>query len=472
MRKLLKICPKIAGFALASPLTLGATFSINTFNTNYNLVANAPAYIVYTVTNTSGGSLKNFSFSPSANMNASFVPSFSSCLANMTGAGPVSAYGATGLSTNGGTCTLYETFTAPGPGTSTLLPVTACASNGSLCNSSPSVSVTSNAHGQAYVTNSAANTVSIIDTYTQTVLTTLSSATLNSCTSPIPAAPSPDGTRMYIGCATSVQIINTSNFSVSSGATALTSSNYGLAVTPDGSRYVVAGDGTGIQVVNSTTNAKTTVTAPGTGNRGVLIPAVAPLFGNYAIIANDTNDAIYEISNLLSGTASIATLQSSIFGAAGVSYMTLTPSQTYYWALFFNSAGATALCFTGLTAASSNPCHVLTNSATMNETSFMALPQPDWNNPYGYVAYANETFITLIDPVSGYRIHDNFGGSNYANITMPGAGQYQMTFTPDGQYLYVANFANGTISIVYTPSNTLATTLTTGTSPYYIAMLP
>jgi YVTN family beta-propeller protein len=90
----------------------------------------------------------------------------------------------------------------------------------------------------AYVANEGGNTVSVIDTATNTVIGTLPAST------PVGVAVSPDGSKAYVGNAqsNSVSVIDTATNTITS--TIPVDSAFGVAVAADGSRIYVTASST------------------------------------------------------------------------------------------------------------------------------------------------------------------------------------------------------------------------------------
>ena len=89
----------------------------------------------------------------------------------------------------------------------------------------------------AYIPNSGSDTVSVIDTLTDTVI----GSPIPVGSVPIGVAVAPDGSKVYVAnsYADTVSVIDTSKKKVT--ATVLVGPNpYGVAVTPDGSKVYVA----------------------------------------------------------------------------------------------------------------------------------------------------------------------------------------------------------------------------------------
>jgi YVTN family beta-propeller protein len=113
----------------------------------------------------------------------------------------------------------------------------------------------------AYVTNSLSNTVSVIDTATNTVLATITKPGPSS-QFPAGVAVTPDGTKAYVTCCGGeLSVIDTANNTVL--ATILLGGlGVGIAVTPDGKHaYVAINSSTTVSVVDTATN-KVVATVP------------------------------------------------------------------------------------------------------------------------------------------------------------------------------------------------------------------
>ncbi len=128
----------------------------------------------------------------------------------------------------------------------------------------------------AYVTNIFANTVSVIDTASNTVVATV--AALGN--GPLAVAITPDGTRAYV-TGGPVSVIDTASNTVV--ATAGDPNAYGVAITPDGTRaYVTDFLSTSVTVIETANNTIIAEVEVGGHNLGV---AITP-DGTHAYVAN------------------------------------------------------------------------------------------------------------------------------------------------------------------------------------------
>src|SRR6266851_1407046 len=122
---------------------------------------------------------------------------------------------------------------------------------------------------RAYVTNATDNTLSVIDTASNTVV-----ATVGVGAGPTAVAITPDGTRVYVTTGDAVSVIDaTSNTVVATVGV----SGLGVAITPDGTRAYVATFGP-VSVIDTATNTVVaTVVTGGACTRGVAItPGIYP----------------------------------------------------------------------------------------------------------------------------------------------------------------------------------------------------
>ncbi len=142
---------------------------------------------------------------------------------------------------------------------------------------------------RAYITNLSANTVSVIDTATNTVAATVPVGNF-----PNGVAVTPDGARVYVAnvFGNTVSVIDTATNTVT--ATVRVGLNpLGVAVTPDGAHVYVVNQGEGnVSVIATASNAVTATVTVGSFPSGV---AVTP-DGAHVYVANEKDGSVAVIA--------------------------------------------------------------------------------------------------------------------------------------------------------------------------------
>src|SRR5215470_13460234 len=101
----------------------------------------------------------------------------------------------------------------------------------------------------AYITNQNSNTVSVIDTATNTV-----SATIPIGPSPLGVAVSPDGSKVYVANGPDISVLDTATNTVSA-TIPIGPSPLGVAVSPDGSKVYTTNElDSTVSVIDTATN--------------------------------------------------------------------------------------------------------------------------------------------------------------------------------------------------------------------------
>ena len=129
----------------------------------------------------------------------------------------------------------------------------------------------------AYVTNYDSGTVSVIDTATNTVATTIRIA------NPIALAASPDGLHVYVSRGSGVSVIDTATNAVTSGIVGGTA----VAVSPDGQRLYTA-ESTVVRAIDTATN-----TSPVTGTNSWQLAGDTRLSNPKSIAVSPTGTRVY-----------------------------------------------------------------------------------------------------------------------------------------------------------------------------------
>jgi YVTN family beta-propeller protein len=282
------------------------------------------------------------------------------------------------------------------------------------CAALPSSAQTETFYGPfAYVTNQSSNTVSVIDTPTNTLVTTVTLPGCDgSCASPAGLAVTPDGSRVYVankGNGT-VSVIATSTNTVSTTITLPTcsevclSSPIGVAITPDGTRAYV--------------------TDPGYGVVDVI----------------DTNPGDVETYNTVTATITATTIVSP-FSIA------ITPDGAYAYATeFLPPCDCTTPTNVNMISTATNA--VVASISVGNDPAGVAV------SPNGVSVYVTNYATNTVSVFAA----DNLSPT-ITTITV-GSGPYSVAFTPNGAFAYVVNQFSNTVSVINTATQTVGAPIT------------
>jgi YVTN family beta-propeller protein len=303
-------------------------------------------------------------------------------------------------------------------------------------------------HGEpfAYVTNSSDATISIIDTATQTVVNTVSTAPH---TSPRGIAVTPDGTQVYVTHFTqnTVSIFDVdgntlvfnSNFSIAPGA-----SPSSIAITPDGTLAYVADVG-GLNVTKI--NLPNTVNTLATSGFGPISVAISP-DGAFAYFANSLN-------NVLTALDTSDDSETSIFlGIPNTSSrgLAVTPDSAFVYVAINNNARVSVI--------------RTSDFSIVTEVTGITSPFGVAITPDGSIVY-----VTSLSGDSVRRIQTSDNTLLPGTISV-GDGPQGIAVTLDGAFVYVVNNISDDVSIIRTSDNMVIATLAVGNSPMNIAMAP
>ena len=285
----------------------------------------------------------------------------------------------------------------------------------------------------AYVVNSGANSVSVINTNTNLVVKTVAVGT-----SPFAVAINAAGTLAYVTNTGSntISVITTSTNTVTA-TIPVSSGPMDIALNPTGSTaYVSCSSANVVAVVN--TGAKKV-----TANIAVQHPAGLAVMGNgtYLYVASSTTGKVLAISTLTNTVAATISVGMTPVGLA------LSPD------------GSTAY----VTNSGSNTVTVIQTSNNVVSNTINVSPGPDRDavSPDGHWLYLSNynggagNILTVIDTST----------QTVAGTIVVGTGPRGLAFGEDGGGGGVANEGSGTVTLFDTASRTVTGTITVGSAP-------
>jgi YVTN family beta-propeller protein len=296
--------------------------------------------------------------------------------------------------------------------------------------SSPAVAAT-----RAYVTNEASDTVSVIDTATNTV-----TATITVGDAPQGVAVSPNGSRAYVtnfGSDT-VSVINTATNTVSATIT-VGNGPVGVAVSPDGSRaYVTNAISNTVSVINTATNTVAATITVGGLPQGV---AVSPA-GTRAYVANggsSTVSVINTATNTVSATIALGVAPRGVAVSPDNStvYVTSPVADTVS---VIDTASNTVIA-----------------TITVGDNPQGVAVSPDGTR--AYVTNFGSDTVSVINTAT-----------NTVAATIAGNDPRGVAVSPDNSTVYVANSGSGKVSVIGTATNTVIATITVGSGPFGVVV--
>jgi YVTN family beta-propeller protein len=281
----------------------------------------------------------------------------------------------------------------------------------------------------AYITNNASNTVSVVDTATNTV-----TANVAVGTGPTGVAVNAAATRVYVTNSTSstVSVINTSTNTVSA-TVAVGIGPVGIAVNRAGTMVYVANRlSNSVSVIDTSTNTVTATVNVGSGPYGIAVNVA----GTRVYVANNTSNTVSVIDT--SSNTVIATVNVG----SGPQGLTLDPADSRVY-VANNLSGTVSV--------------IDTSTNTMLSTVTVgAGPKTVAINPAGTMAYVTNSVpgnVSIIDTSTILVV------GSPVNV---GVGPAGAAVNPLGTMIYVANQTSNTISVIDVATNTVITTISAG----------
>lgn len=314
----------------------------------------------------------------------------------------------------------------------------------------------------AYVTNQFDGTVTVIDTFTNTVVgSPITLCTTTGC-SPQPAglAVTPDGKFVYVANSSNstVSVIDTSSNTVTATITIPSVCDcaaprpVGVAITPDGSRAYVTDTNQGaVHVITISSNTVAQSIRP-VGSSNPTAIAMSP-DGSAAYYTFGTN-SVGRIDTNPSDTGTYNTQTATITVGNNPTGVAVTPNSSLLYVT--NNSDSTVSVISTITLTP-----VLGSPVTVGSGPHFVAITP--NGQFAYVVNQFSSTVSVINTSSQ---------TVTATITGPCVFQNQIAITPDGTQAYVADAECSEADIIVTASNTSTTFVKTGSGPYGVAIGP
>lgn len=307
----------------------------------------------------------------------------------------------------------------------------------------------------AYVTNLGSNTVSAIDTTTNTV-----TATIPLATAPLGIVASTDGTRVYVG-----------------------DINLGGGGGGAGSLFISSGPGGNVYVIDTSNNTVIRTIVLSNGEFASLL-AITP-DGNTLYGSNGNGD-LFAI-DIASG-AITATIPGIASGGVAV-----TPDGATVYAANFHGSTVSAVSTATNTVTATIPVGANPGSIQLGITSdgaFVYVPNHGPNTVSVISTATNTVTATIpvgsspsgaaVSPNGSFAYAANTGANSVSAITVPtntvsatihtsNFGPQGLAFTPDSAFVYIAD-ENGTVDVIATATNTIVASIGGLSVPVSIAI--
>jgi len=312
------------------------------------------------------------------------------------------------------------------------------------------------AHSLVYVTNTGSfgdgNTVSVIDTATNTVVHTVSVGQGAGG-----VAITLDGAFAYVVSGSStVSVIDTATNTVVD--TIVVGSNPGdVAMTPDGNfAYVTDGNSNSVVVIDIATNAVVTTIGSVPTPAGI---AITPN-GESAYVTN-----LFSNGNPINGNAgSVSVID---IDTNQVVSTIITVPQDNPFGLAIGKYGR----FAYVTNLSSNLVSVIStkSNTVVANVAVGSRPVGVAVTPNGAFAYVSDS--ALFGGLSGISVINTRTNTVVATVPV-GLDPQGLAFVPGGAFAYVANQLSNTVSVIKTATNTVVATVPVGIGPVGVAITP
>lgn len=358
-------------------------------------------------------------------------------LVTITGSGFGSSQGSSTVSFNGTTATSITSWSD----TQLVCRVPAGASTGNIVvtvGGTASNGYAFTVYYLAYVINNSANSISVIRSSDNTIVSTISGIGLNS---PINIAITPDGNYMYVtNSLAGVSVIRRSDNTLVNSIDLV--GQDGITISPDGNYVYTTNPALNtVSVIRTSDNAVVKTTAVGTRPYG---PCCTPN-GSFVYVPNWSDDTASVIETSGNTVLTTVAVQDSPRNSAA------SPNGNYVYVA--NSGGPTSVS--------------VINTSTYAVTDIPFAPGSIVFNlavtPNGNYLYVNKNGTNAVAVI---QTSDN---SILTSIDV-GTQPYGIALTPDGSYVYVTNVLSNNVSVIRTSDNTVVATVSVGSSPNGVAV--
>jgi YVTN family beta-propeller protein len=328
----------------------------------------------------------------------------------------------------------------------------------------------------AYVTNQAGNSVSVIDTPTNTVVTTIGLPGCDgTCPSPAGLVVTPDGSRVYVANSNgTVSVITTSNnmvfttISVPPICDGCSASPVGVAITPDGTRAYVTDPGQeAIEVIDTNPSDGTynTVTATITAD-AVISPFSIAVTPNgayvYATEFSPDSDSPTPTTNV----NMISTATNAVVATIGVgndpSGVAVIPNGSSVY-VTNNASGTVSVFAAGIVTDTPAITTIAMGVAGVAPGPYSVAFTP--NSAFAYVVNQFASNVAVINTATTPP-------TVAATVSGVGTTPNQIAIAPNGTTAYAAVGGNNDVAVINTATNVLQTPIGVGSGPFGVAIGP
>ncbi|MGO4649985.1 IPT/TIG domain-containing protein [Nocardia sp. 2YAB30] len=267
---------------------------------------------------------------------------------------------------------------------------------------------------RAYVAGSSSNTVTVIDTATNGVVTTIPTGA-----GPRLFAFTPDGGHLYVTVAGDglLSVIDTATNTITTSVT-VGAAPTGVSVTPDGGQVYVANQNSDtVSVIDAATNTVTATIAVGVLPTGVMVTPD----GAHAYVGNIIGNTISVIDTATN------TVTATIPGGGGPSIVAVTPdgAHAYINNVFVNTVSVIDTATNTITA--TIPVGVIPRAVTISQ-----------DGAHVYVPNYGSNTVSVIDTAT----------NTLSGNLRVGQGPSDVAVNPDDSLLYVTNTDDSTLSVI------------------------